>query len=326
MNPDELLLSIVIALILGISWLCSLLEGFILSITTAEVESLKNRHPQIGHALEAQKNDLESATAAILTLNNIANIAGSSISGYLAGKIFSSTGVALLTGALTFVVLFFCEILPKNLGVRLRRKLAVFLTPILSVIMWILKPVTIFSFWLTKRLMPARKHATEEERQDEILLLINKGMKEGFFTVTEKEMVFNTLNLDDKPVTLIMTPLERIVALPADEQLSSVLRHISKKPFSRMPVYENAEMVGFVNRDDLLHAAALDNHTFSVRSLMKPLIKISSDATIADLLQLLLKNHQEMCLVESSAKQTLGLVTMEDIIKHLIGQRARLTA
>ena len=315
------LLIAVIALTLVISWLCSLLEGFILSITTAEIESVKAQHPLLGTRLEFQKNNIERATAAILTVNTLANIAGSSIGGYLCGELFGSTGVAILTVALTLVVLFFCEILPKSMGFFFRRRLAIVLTPILDVLMWLLQPISGFSRWLVHVLLPRRGLATEEEREQEVLLLVNKGHQDGFFSLTERSMISNTLRLDDLPVSGIITPLERIVALPADEPLTSVMRHIGTSGFSRLPVYENSHIIGMVTRSDLLHASALDNHQATVRGLMKPVLKLPGSASIADLLQHLLKNRQEMCIIEGTSSQTLGLATMEDIVKHLLGAR-----
>lgn len=314
-----LLIAIVILVTLTTSFLCSLLEGYILSTTTAEVEALKAKHPTIGARLEYQKNNIERATAAILTLNTLVNTGGSAISGYLCGELFGSTGVAILTALLTFILLFFCEILPKSIGVLLRQRLGLFLTPVLDVIMLILYPISELSKNFIHAVLPRRLNMSETERQQELLLLVNKAHTDGVFSITEREMIANTLRLDDIPVTRLMTSFDKMVALPADEYLGSVMRHIGTKIYSRLPVYDGPHIVGIVLRDDLLHASALDNHTITVRSLIKPVLRISSEASLADLLQQLLKNRQEMCIVEGLAQQTLGLVTMDDVIKHLLG-------
>lgn len=303
------------------SWLCNMLEGFILGITTAEVESVKAKHPRIGVLLDYQKNNIERATSAILTLNTLGNIAGSAVSGYLAGEIFGSMGLAILTVILTLVVLFFGEILPKNIGFLYRRPLAIILPPILQGLMIFFSPIAGFSRWLIHLLLPKRGKPTEEEREQEVLLLVNKGLVDGVFSVTERAMISNTLRLDDLPATTVMTPLERVTALPAGEHLSSVLQRIGSTRFSRLPVYDGANIVGLVTRDDLLHAGAMDQHATTVGALMKPILKLSSASTIADLLQHLLKNRQEMCIIESPSQQTLGLATMEDIVRHLLGAR-----
>lgn len=315
------LIVIVVLVTFVISFLCSVLEGFILSTTTAEIEALKVRHPLWGRRLEYQKNNIERATAAILTLNTLGNTAGSAISGYLCGEVFGSTGVAILTAILTLVILFCCEILPKSIGVLFRQPLGLILTPLLDLVMWLLYPISVLAKWFVHAVLPRRMHTTEAERQQELLLLVNKAHVDGVFSITEREMISNTLRLDDVPATVVMTPFDKIVALPADEYLGSVMRHIGSKAFSRMPVYDGGQIIGLVLRDDILQASAQDRHTLSVRSLIKPVLRLQNTATIADLLQLLLKNRQELCLIEGANNQTLGLATMDDIIKHLLGHK-----
>ncbi len=318
------MIALVILVLVGmlmIYSLCSLLEGFILSTTTAEIEALKSRHPKIGARLEYQKNNIERATAAILTLNTLVSTAGSAVSGYLCGELFGSTGVAILTAVLTLVILFFCEIFPKSLGVLLRRRLSLLLTPLLDVIMWVFFPVSELSRNFIHAILPRHLHTTETEHHQDLMLLVNKAHTDGVFSITEREMISNTLCLDDVPATSIMTPFDKMIALPADEHLGSVMRHIGTKLFSRLPVYDGAKIVGIVLRDDLLHASALDNHTTVVRSLIKSVLRISSGASVADLLQYLLKNRQEMCIIEGPSQQTLGLATMDDVVKHLLGRR-----
>jgi CBS domain containing-hemolysin-like protein len=84
-----LALGIAIALTLGLSAVCSLMEAFILSTTVSEVESLKKRHQRAGGMLERFKTGIDETSSAILTLNTIANTLGASIVGVLAGSQFS---------------------------------------------------------------------------------------------------------------------------------------------------------------------------------------------------------------------------------------------
>ncbi len=313
------LLLAILALTLGISFFCSLLEGFILSISTAEIEALKQRHPSIGQRLELLKTQIEHTTAAILTLNTIANAAGSAFAGYLAGRLFGAQGVAILTVILTLILLLFCEILPKNMGVLFRRNLAVFLTRILDMVVFFMRPLANLCKRFVTAVLPPRTRISDEERAEEVLLLMNKAHRDGIFSVTEHEIVSNTLALDDIPLSRLMTPLGNILALPANESVSSVLRHIGN--FSRLPVYDGAKFIGVALRDDLLHASALDRHDQTVRSLMKPLLIVKSELSAIDVLQQLVKNRQELCLLEGPSGQTLGLITMDDLLGALLGRK-----
>jgi Mg2+/Co2+ transporter CorB len=117
------LLLLTIALTLGLSFCCSMLEAIVLSTTVAEIEQLKKSRPRRGQLLETIKHELEATISAILTLNTIANTFGSLLIGSLAGKVFDEFWVGVLSGVLTLAVLVFSEVLPKSLGVAHRKTL-----------------------------------------------------------------------------------------------------------------------------------------------------------------------------------------------------------
>ena len=108
-----------IAFTIGISALCSLLEAMILSTSTAEIEGLKKSHPSRGEKLEKYKLGLEETSSAILSLNTIANTLGATMVGGLAVQIWPEDNNVLLkvSSTMALSILFFSEIIPKNVGV-----------------------------------------------------------------------------------------------------------------------------------------------------------------------------------------------------------------
>lgn len=313
------LLVSIIVLTLSISFLTSLLEGFILSITTAEIEAIKHIDAKVGARLEHHKNEIELTTSAILSLNTLVNICGSSLIGYLSGKALGSTGVAIVTAVLTLVVLLFCEILPKNIGVLFRKPLRPILVPALDGVAFFMSPIALLCKRLMNLLLPARIRVTEEEREQEVLLLVNKGLRDGFFSTTEREIISNTLALDDRPIGNILIPLDRVYALSVDEGISGALRHIGTNRFSRLPLYEGTHIIGIIHRSDLLRAGALPKNDTSLRSVMQPVLRVNNDLSVADLMQSFLKNRQKFCIVETPAGQVLGIATLKDVIENLLG-------
>ena len=79
-------LVIAVALTIGVSALCSILEAMVLSITTAEIESFKRRSPKRGRILEKYRLEIDETSSAILSLNTIANTLGATLAGGLAEK------------------------------------------------------------------------------------------------------------------------------------------------------------------------------------------------------------------------------------------------
>ncbi|NBD39093.1 MAG: DUF21 domain-containing protein, partial [Verrucomicrobia bacterium] len=120
-------LVLAISFTLGVSALCSLLEAFILSTTSAEIEGLKKAHRKAGALLEHFKVRIDETSSAILTLNTIANTAGATVVGALAADILDNKWLGVLSAGMVLGILFFSEIIPKNLGVAYRRPLQVYL-------------------------------------------------------------------------------------------------------------------------------------------------------------------------------------------------------
>ena len=116
-----------ISLTLIISGFCSLLEAFILSISTAEIQSLKKEAPRQGKALDQLKTDIEKTSSAILTLNTIANTLGATFVGYLAAKQFEKFGITVITVFMILGILILSEIIPKNIGTIYKAQLKKYL-------------------------------------------------------------------------------------------------------------------------------------------------------------------------------------------------------
>jgi CBS domain containing-hemolysin-like protein len=314
-------LFLIILITCAISFCCSVMEGFILSVTTAELENLKQKAPSAGAELERYKNELDGTTAAILTLNTIANVVGSALAGWLAGVIFGKVGLGILTAVLTAVVLLFCEILPKNIGVMYRKSLVRKMIWALRITRVLMGPFVIFARFFIRRVLPRPRAISDAEHEAEVMTLINKGTREGVFSVTERTLIANTFELDDKKVFEIMTPLAKVVAFDGAERLASLLRRIDRVEFSRFPVFEGGRILGVVEREEILGAGAGDKFEMEVRELARPVMFVPEGMPLADLLNNFLKNRQEFAMVEGESSQTLGVVTMTDIMEHLFGRR-----
>lgn len=305
---------------LGVSAFCSLLEAMILSTTTAEIEGLKQRAPRKGHLLEYFKSDIEHTSSSILGLNTVANTSGASISGFLAAQHLGEGNVGLFSFFLTLAILVFSEVIPKNFGVLYRKSLQPHLVyPLLTVRigMW---PISILCKMLVQLI--AGRSNTEEIVDEDIILMAEKSAKEGNLTAEESAMVSNALSLDEVRVSDVMTP--RIVMTAYDKaltvgQLFAESRNIS---FARIPVYDEMidNIVGIVRRRDLLGALAEDRDDATIEELMHEVIFVPENANGAHALQQFLQNHQQLAVVVDEFGSVSGVVTMEDIIEHILGQ------
>lgn len=311
-----------IAFTIGVSALCSILEAMILSTTTAEIEGLKKAHPKRGAKLEKYKMELEETSSAILSLNTIANTLGATMVGGLAVKIWPEDSNVLLkvSSAMAMAILFFSEIIPKNMGVIYRPALQPILVFPLSWLCAVMKPISTVVGFLVKFLL--RPSTTPTDSDEEILLLAEKSAKEGTLTTNERDMINNALHLDELLVNEIMTPRTVVHVIDGEETIGSLFNKTMDVPFARIPVYhdDTDNIVGIVRRRDILSAKAKDEDHIRISELMNDPIFVPDNAAASDALQKFLKEHQQLAIAVDEYGSMSGVITMEDVIEHIIGQ------
>ena len=315
--------ALVLAIIftLGISAICSLLEAFILSTTIAEVESLKKNHPAMGNLLEKFKLGIDETSSAILTMNTIANTAGAMIVGALAERVFDSFWLGVLSAGMVFGILVISEILPKNIGVTYRKPLQLYLIYPIWLVRILMKPFSIFA----KRMLMVILHVeqpTEEEQEEEIRLLAERSAQSGALSNDERELISNALSLDDVSIESIMTPRTVVTFLRDSLTVEDVGMEFTNIPFARLPIYgENIDNItGIVRRRDILEAGSEGRADATMYDLKRDTLFIPETASGMQALQQFVEKHQQLAVVVDEYGSTAGVVTMEDIIEHLIGE------
>ncbi len=305
---------------LGVSFLCSMLEALMLSTTVAEVESLKKRLPRRGALLEKHKLELGDTISTILTLNTIANTLGATIVGGLALKLFGEAWLSAVSGLLTLAILIFSEVIPKNLGVFYRVQLQPLVVVPLAVMRRILAPIT-YLCNLSVRLVISEK-PKEASHEEEIILLAERSAKEGKLTSSESLMIANALSLDDVRVSELMTPRTVVTALDKDMSVGEAFSEFKTIPFARIPVYDATidNIVGLVRRRDLLNAVANDRDAALIGTLAQEVHFIPETVSAASALQMCLKTHQQLLVVVDEFGSVAGVITMEDIMEHILGK------
>jgi len=316
----SLILAIVFTLV--VSAFCSLLEAFILSTTTAEIEGLKRSSSKQGQLLEKFKMDIEETFSAILTLNTIAHTLGATLVGVLAGRLFDKVWVGIISAGFILAILIFSEVIPKNLGVIYRKRLLNHLVSPLHYVRLIMIPFSFLCKLFVRLIIRKKPIISTMEQEREIFLLADKSAEEGSLSNDERNMIHNTLSLDDILISDIMTPRTVVTAMEQNLTIDDVFRDYKNIPFARIPVYDETidNIVGIIRRRDLLQARADDNDSITVAELKGETIFVPDTANAADALQLFLKNHQQLGVVVDEFGSTAGVVAMEDIIEHILGR------
>ncbi len=311
-----------IAFTIGVSALCSILEAMILSTTTAEIEGLKKTHLKRGEKLEKYKVELEETSSAILSLNTIANTLGATMVGGLAVKIWPEDANILfkISSAMALAILFFSEIIPKNMGVLYRPALQPILIYPLTWVCAIMAPLSGIVAVLVRMILKPAETTTDSD--EEILLLAEKSAKEGTLSSNEREVIHNALSLDEVLVDQVMTPRTVLYAIDEEETVGSLFEKESNLPFARIPTYrdETEHITGIVRRRDILRAKAKDQDHLRISDMATEAIFVPDNATVDDALQTFLKKHQQLAITVDEFGTISGVITMEDVIEHIIGQ------
>jgi len=310
---------VLIALV--ISFLCSLLEASLLTITPSAINSAEQRGARWAGRMKAFKADIDRPLSAILTLNTVAHTMGAAGAGAQYARVFGNTGEAIFAGVLTLAILVFTEIIPKTLGSRLAVQLAGFTSAVLPLLITGLAPLVWFSRQITRLITPSG-HVVPEMHREELLAMTRLGAESGQIDDQESQFVQNLIQLHSMKTWDIMTPRPVIFALPESMPLTDFVKAVEDKPFSRIPVYRTNrdEISGFVIRGEVLIAHLKDaEDKMTLAEVARP-IAVAADHTAVDALfrRFISERHQIMLIVDEFGS-TVGLVTFEDVIETIFG-------
>jgi CBS domain containing-hemolysin-like protein len=313
------LLFVYLAIAIGVSFLCSILEAVLLSITPSYVEQLGTERPRAGRLITKVKNRLDESLSSILILNTFAHTMGAAGVGARALEIFGEKWETLIAIILTLAILYFSEIIPKTLGATYWRRLAV---PAAFVINWLVKLVYPL-VWVSTRLTKLFGKGDENLiTREEILALASLGHKGGNLFSQESEYLSNVLSLREIRTEQILTPRSVVHMLQQDISVTNALNHPQSKQFTRIPIYGSDidDITGKVIKRNLFEAERTGHGDEPIKNFAKPINRVSEKLPVQQLLDSFIKNHLHQYLVEDEFGQTSGIVTLEDAIETLIGR------
>ena len=232
-----------------------------------------------------------------------------------------------VTGLITIVLLAVFAIgIPHALSLHggeaiLSRSLYVLL--VLRTVLWPFGRLFDATEFVVRRLMgkaDADEEADSERAEQDILDAVSEGEAYGAVDEDQKEMIESVIELDETPVSTIMTPRTDINAVPEDASYEDVRGVILKSGHSRIPVYESSvdHIVGVVYAKDLLR---LDPQgPFDARQVMRKAPYVPQTKTLDELLEEFRATKVQIAIVLDEYGGTAGLVTIEDILEELVGE------
>lgn len=313
------LLIFYISLALGVSFLCSIMEAVLLSVTPSFIAQTEKEGGSTGRNLRKFKDNVDKPLAAILSLNTIAHTVGAAGAGAQAAFLFGSNYVGVISAVLTFLILVVSEIIPKTVG-------AVYWRGLVPVIVRILTPTILFMWPLVKLSEGITKLITHGRgklliHRDEFIALAELSAKEGLFHEDESRILKNLFRLRQVLTRDIMTPRTVVHAFPETMSVNEALVADPGFHFSRIPVYgkDKDDTTGFVLKSDILMSAVKNKDNVPLSELKRSIHIVIESLPLRDLFEQFMDKHAHIALVVDEYGSSVGIVTMEDLIETILG-------
>ncbi|WP_375238573.1 CNNM domain-containing protein [Aurantibacter sp.] len=309
------------------SFLCSILEAVLLSITPTFLKVKKQEGKAYATTLEALKEDVDKPLIAILTLNTIAHTLGAMMVGIAAEDLpykiefFGINTVGVVSAIMTLLILIASEIIPKTIGATYWKGLANFTSKALTVLIFPLKWTGIlWVLQLTTKLIGGKGHGSVLSREG-FLVMADMAEEEGVFQKNESKIIKNLLTFKDVFAKDVMTPR---TVLKSEDENATVEEFFNKNMnlrFSRIPIYSNSpdNIKGLVLKDEIFKEMALGNGSKKLIELKRHIIIVERNKPIPTLFEELIQTRNHMALVVDEYGSVSGIVTMEDVIETLLG-------
>lgn len=316
-NVGPLITYMLLALI--VSSICSVLEATILSTPITFINTLEQQGAKGATRLKKLKTDIDRPISAILIVNTIANTVGASLVGAEAAKLFQSTGVGVISGLFTFLILVFSEIIPKTIGSNYWRNLAVPASAVIQGMIYITYPIV----WLVEKFTHLlTDDSAPSVSREEVVAMVSTGAEEGVLEKEENKMIQNLLKLDDVTAHEIMTPSSVVTMAESSQTIREFYNSDDFAKFSRIPLYEEENddyITGYVLKQEILEKLAQDKFNIKLKDLARPILSFNEDESVSNIWEKLLEKKEHISVIIDEYGSMRGIVTMEDVIETMLG-------
>lgn len=314
-----ILLLFYLSLALLVSFLCSIAEAVILSVTEPFVKMKELEGKATVKYLKSLKRNIDRPLSAILSINTVAHTVGAAGVGAQAVQIFGEMYFGIISAILTILILFFSEIIPKTIGAIYWRKLALPTAILIIGMVYISYPLVIISELITR--MISKKKSSQTVTREEVAAIAYLGKKDGALEESESKIIDNVIKLNSLKIKDIMTPRTVVVSAPEETTLEDFFHNPDYLQYSRIPVYDDNmdHVTGYVLKSDVLENLAKDKHNLRLKDLKRSIIIFFENLSVPKLLEELLLKKEHIALIIDEYGGMQGLATMEDVIEAILG-------
>lgn len=320
------------------SFLCSILEAVLLSITPTFINLKKSEGFEFANELETLKKDVDKPLIAILTINTIAHTVGAILVGVQAKvayievygtkvrtifgiQITEDVMVGIVSTIMTILILVASEIIPKTIGATYWKQLSKFTSKALKVMIFPLKYTGIlWILQLTTKLIGGKGHGSILSREG-FLVMTDMAEKDGVFQKNESKVIRNLLGFKEIKVNDVMTPRTVLEIADESQTIESFYQEHKNLRFSRIPVFKenHDEITGYFLKGSLLESIINGKGAEKLATIKRNILITNREQYIPDLFDKLIKEKEHIALVVDEYGSVSGIVSQEDVIETLLG-------
>ncbi len=324
MDTEGVIQSIILVVLLLLSGLFSASETALTTVSELKLNTLVNEGDKRAKRVMSLLEKRSKMLSTVLIMNNIVNISASSLATTFTMRVFGNAYVAIATGVLTLFVLIFGEITPKTIATIHNETLALRLGGIIFVLMKILTPIIFVVDKLAGGVLKLFKidasKAQSAYTEGELRTILDASHEEGVLESEERQMIDNVFDFGDSLAKDVMIPRIDMMCVNIEATYYELRDIFEIHKYTRLPVYEEStdNIVGIINMKDVLFYDDLPN--FHIRDFMREANFTVEYKKTAELMIEMRQNSISIMLVLDEYGDTVGLVTLEDLLEEIVGE------
>jgi CBS domain containing-hemolysin-like protein len=310
-----------VGVVLIVSFLCSIFESVLLSLTRPQIEVLSKDHARAGRMLANFKDNMDVPIAAILILNTAAHTIGAAVAGASYSNVFDVSTLWIFSIIFTFAVLLFTEIIPKTLGVSYATAFAAPVAHGIRLLTIILKPLVVLSEVISRSLR--RDVELPVTSAEEIRLLAALGRSEGAVGKTTAGMIVGATHLAHLNAHDVMLPREKVRFLSGEmtrDEAIALVRESGHSRFPFSPTRELKDASAVILAKDLLYwSLRNDGPAVDWDALKQEALVVPESVPLLQLLHTYRDTRRHLAIVVDEYGSVEGIATLEDVLEEIVG-------
>ncbi|MDD3089571.1 MAG: CNNM domain-containing protein, partial [Candidatus Omnitrophica bacterium] len=298
-------------------------EACLLSLSLADIARISEKRPAVAQTWKIFRENIQRPITVILIINTLAHTIGAALSGAKFDELFGTKWVFIFSLVFSFIMIQWTEILPKTLGVRYNRNVALIAGMPLKFLITVFTPFVGLVQFLNRPFAGKKEEGKEAGAVEDISVLAKFAALQKTISVDQERILSRTVKLQRIKVSDIMVKRDEIKFLSTKMSLADALIEAHIHHHTRLPLIEGDNLdkvIGYINFKDIVSALQTNPKDPSLKGISRPVMEVRENEQLSGLLNKLTGGYQHIAVVRDDAGNISGLVTLEDVIESLVGE------